>query len=270
MADENRLEASMRAVQADFARLWTSITRDGDRPRPLADQQLLLDQIRMALDRGSWRIEPAPAGFVAGTFAIEAIVYRSETTEILQLRHRDLGTLHALKTVPQAVAHATPLTERLRREADIGLSLRHPNLVETAILLRLDDGRPGILEAWHDRSLATAMDELPQPPIDIRAVTEQLLHGLAAVHAAGYVHCDISLTNIFLATTDVVKLGDFGISLKIGERHSDLGLRTAAARPLRHPNRTRVRPPLQLGTSTRSASSSKACSHIQALRPSRD
>lgn len=56
------------------------------------------------------------------------------------------------------------------------------------------------------------------PPVSERvlaAVAVQLLHGLRHLHAHGYLHRDIKLENVFVASSGAVVLGDLGLCKKI-------------------------------------------------------
>jgi len=157
--------------------------------------------------------------------------YQSETTLLLQLRHRDLGSLHALKTVPPGRRDDTVLLQRLCDEAEIGLALRHPCLVETSALLRLPDGRPGLLQPWFAHSLASIISAQPIVASQAMVILRRVLQALSAVHALGYVHCDVTPANILLSDGkfETARLGDLGIALQIGRKHAETGLRFAAS-----------------------------------------
>lgn len=215
-------------VAERFSDLWRSIRHDGTRERPAEEQSDLIDQVRNALDRKTSYFSEAKTEWIADSFAIEQIAYESETTLLLQLRHRDLGSFHALKTMPPALRDDTVLLQRLRKEAQIGLTLRHPCLVEISALLRLPDGRPGLLQPWFPKSLASARQITTQNAVTI---LRRVLEGLSALHAQGYVHCDVTPANILLENDDfeTARLGDLGIALKIGRKHTELGMTFAAS-----------------------------------------
>ncbi|MCZ9345245.1 protein kinase, partial [Streptomyces sp. TRM76130] len=61
----------------------------------------------------------------------------------------------------------------------------------------------------------------PLPPGYVCTLLDQLLSGLAAVHAEGVVHRDVKPANILLEATGTarprLRLGDFGIAMRLGE-----------------------------------------------------
>ncbi|MGP4668591.1 helix-turn-helix domain-containing protein [Agrobacterium pusense] len=154
-------ELAYPEIVARFSDLWRSIRHEGTRERSDQEQQDLINQIRNALDRKLPDMSGEKPDWIADSFAVNFTAYQSETTLLLQLRHRDLGSLHALKTVPPPRRDDTVSLQRLRDEAEIGLALRHPCLVETSALLRLPDGRPGLLQPWVSHSLASIISAQP-------------------------------------------------------------------------------------------------------------
>lgn len=224
-------EPAYSEVAARFSDLWRSIRHGGTRERSYQEQQDLINQIRNALDRKLPDISGEKPDWIADSFAVNVTAYQSETTLLLQLRHRDLGSLHALKTVPPARRDDTVLLQRLWDEAEIGLALRHPCIVETSALLRLPDGRPGLLQPWFAHSLASIISAQPIAASQAIVILRRVLQALSAVHAFGYVHCDVTPANILLSDGkfETARLGDFGIALQIGQKHAEQGLRFAAS-----------------------------------------
>ncbi len=187
---------------------------------------MLADQIRDALDRGEARLVKADSEIIANSFTLEALVHNGVATQVYRARHRDLGTLHAIKILRPAQA-GDPVTRGLfLREAEIGMALGHRNVARTQVLLRLSDGRPALVMEWLGQALA---DVLPRTPLSIPEVTSimtAIFEGLGAIHAAGFVHCDLSPANLRSAGDGFsdLKIADFGIALETGRRQGELDL----------------------------------------------
>ncbi|TWF50056.1 protein kinase domain-containing protein [Neorhizobium alkalisoli] len=231
------MSAGFDDIGQRFSALWNVLTKDGDALRPAEERALLVDQVRDALDRAEDRLSEKQATILANTFTLEERIYDGRIVEIHRARHRDLGTLHAIKLLKQEHADDPVAKRLLLREAGIGLGLRHPNLVTTQTLLRLADGRPALISEWCRNSLAEHLRLHSVSLTDIEAIMKSLLSGLSAMHDAGYVHCDVSPSNLlFYGDSPVsIKLSDLGIALEIGRRHADLDLSFAGQPDLAAP-----------------------------------
>jgi type VI secretion system protein ImpN len=242
------VEDGMDQLVAHFASLMECVRQCYGTPRPADQQRLLLNQLRNALDRAASGMDVAPTAsnsdFIAGTFAVDSLLYRGATSEVHKLRHRDLGSIHALKTLRTDQAALDSAASLLRREAEIGLSIRDPHLVETSALLRMPDGRPAILQPWSGDPLSSIVRQETLGECEIRAIMESLLLALISLHQKNYIHCDVTPANIFITHYAKInlRLGDFGIALKMGERHADLNLAAAYSSDYCAPEQTSGHP----------------------------
>lgn len=223
--------AGMDAIADRYAELWHTMRYDGDRLRDPSQTTLFLDRVRAALDRQSAMLDTgADAQVVANSFTVEAVAYESDRTQILKLRHRDLGTYHALKTSTHA--HDAIAAGLLLREAQLMSAMRHPNIVSAEVVLRLSDGRPALVMEWLGGSVADTLNDGPPIPDELLdGLARDMLSGLAAIHDAGMVHADISPRNLLLTVGGMptLKIADFGIALTRGETHVSLGLASAGS-----------------------------------------
>ncbi|MEO3999655.1 protein kinase [Mesorhizobium sp. CAU 1732] len=221
----------MDAIADRYAELWRSIRNDGDMPRDPSEAMLFLDRVRAALDRQSATLDArADARIVANSFIVEAVAHEGDRTQILKLRHRDLGTHHALKTPTQT--HDAVAAGLLLREARLMSAMRHPNIVSAEMVLRLSDGRPALVMEWMAGSVADILNgALSITGERLHGYARDMLSGLAAIHDAGMVHADISPRNLLLTAGDMptLKIADFGIALEHGETHASLGLASAGS-----------------------------------------
>ncbi|MGF9564591.1 serine/threonine-protein kinase [Neorhizobium sp. JUb45] len=222
-------EPGFAEIKKRFADLWQSLVQDGNVRRPDAERLLLTDRVRAALDRGESRLRDAPVEIIANSFAIEDRLHEAALTEIFRVRHRDLGTLHAIKTLRPDHADDPVARRMILQEAEIGLRLRHGNIIATQALLRLDDGRPTIVLEWCDSNLGDRLAETPASPDEIRTIMTRMLDGLSAIHEQGIVHCDLSPANILFGTQSLesLRIADFGIALQGAGTHRQLDLQFA-------------------------------------------
>ncbi|MFH8490056.1 serine/threonine-protein kinase [Streptomyces longisporoflavus] len=123
----------------------------------------------------------------------------------------------AAKVLQQSDAHA--LLRFVREQA---LRIDHPHVLAPASWAADDDKVLFTMALVAGGSLAHVIGDYgPLPPRLVCTLLDQLLSGLAAVHAEGVVHRDIKPANILLEATGTarphLRLSDFGISMRLGE-----------------------------------------------------
>ncbi|MBM7167198.1 serine/threonine protein kinase [Streptomyces sp. G44] len=123
----------------------------------------------------------------------------------------------AAKVLQQSDAHA--LLRFVREQA---LRIDHPHVLAPASWAADDDKVLFTMDLVAGGSLAQVIGDYgPLPPRFVCTLLDQLLSGLAAVHAEGVVHRDIKPANILLEATGSgrphLRLSDFGISMRKGE-----------------------------------------------------
>jgi tetratricopeptide (TPR) repeat protein len=130
----------------------------------------------------------------------------------------------ALKLVPEdrTAGDGSPVIEEGRLLARV----RHPNVLTVHGAERID-GRVGIwTELISGETLAAEVRRRgPFPPAEAAAIGLNLARALAAVHAAGVLHCDVKAENVLRDAQGRVVLGDFGIGAAVDD------VQTAVARP---------------------------------------
>jgi serine/threonine-protein kinase len=125
-----------------------------------------------------------------------------------------LGRRVALKRV-HADGESPRSTSRLRREALVGASLNHPNLVA---IYDVETGEDGdlviVMEYVAGQTLGDAIaGSGAMPPTFVLEVLEGLAAALDAIHARGIVHRDVKPANVLLGREGAIKLADLGIAV---------------------------------------------------------
>ncbi|WP_052372867.1 serine/threonine-protein kinase [Amycolatopsis taiwanensis] len=103
--------------------------------------------------------------------------------------------------------------KRLQTEARNAARLRHPHIVGVHDIFSEGEVTWLVMEYVEARSLAEIVRESGAlKPARAATIGWQVADALAAAHARGIVHCDVTPENILLAPGDVAKLTDFGVS----------------------------------------------------------
>jgi serine/threonine protein kinase len=123
----------------------------------------------------------------------------------------------AAKVLQQSDAHA--LLRFVREQA---LRIDHPHVLAPASWAADDDKVLFTMDLVAGGSLVHLVNDYgPLPPSFVCTLIDQLLAGLAAVHAEGVVHRDIKPANVLLEASGTgrprLRLSDFGIAMRLGE-----------------------------------------------------
>jgi serine/threonine protein kinase len=176
-------------------------------------------QVRTAEAHSSPLCDPGDGlvpGQLAGPWQIERELGRGGMGTVYAVTHTEIGKTAALKVVHRKV---TSPSDRMMVEAKVVNRVGHPNIVDIFEVGHLPDGRPYlVMEKLEGQPLSHRADDGKLLPDQVIAILLQVCDALIAAHAAGIVHRDLKLDNVFLVdnpddlTTPRVKLLDWGIA----------------------------------------------------------
>ena len=132
---------------------------------------------------------------------------------VYSAEHVSLGHRIAVKLLRGAAAADASETARLRREAQVQVSIEHPNVIRTLDLDQTPDGSIYVvMELLHGISLAERLREGPVPTPQAVYIFIRMCRALDAAHRMGVIHRDLKPGNVFLCFDGSVKVLDFGMS----------------------------------------------------------
>jgi serine/threonine protein kinase len=158
-------------------------------------------------------------GVKAGPWIVERELGRGGMGAVYAVVHETIGKRAALKLIHQRLLASDFNSERMLLEARVVNQIGHPNIVDVFEIGKLADGRPYIvMERLAGQSLSDTVDDGKLLPHVVIAILLQVCDALIAAHAAGVVHRDLKLDNVFLVdnpddpATPKIKLLDWGIA----------------------------------------------------------
>ena len=125
------------------------------------------------------------------------------------------GTQVAIKVVHPHLLGEEQFFERFQREAEVGLSIHHDNVVKTFESSSAVAGGDTVhylaMEFVQGQTLRELLEEMGRVPEDLcRHIGREVSKALVAVHSVGVVHRDIKPENILITGEQVVKVMDLG------------------------------------------------------------
>jgi serine/threonine protein kinase len=160
-------------------------------------------------------------GAKAGPWVIESELGRGGMGAVYAVTHEEIGKRAALKIMHRALVSAAA-GERILTEARVVNRVAHANIVDIFETGTLEDGRLYIvMERLDGRPLGAVAMEGKLRADQVIAILLQICDALIAAHAAGVVHRDLKLDNVFLIenpdepSNPRVKVLDWGIAKEV-------------------------------------------------------
>ncbi|RAL06594.1 putative serine/threonine protein kinase [Aspergillus homomorphus CBS 101889] len=144
------------------------------------------------LGRGAWA-------------SVQAVYHRGPASQEI--------VVYAVKTFfvkPRISAQC--LTRAIHHEANIGLQLDHPHVLQT-FALGLLDGQLACLMEFCGHGDIFDLIWPPRPEQARLCLVKQLLLGMSYMHSKGIAHCDIKPENMLLGGDGLLKIADFGYAV---------------------------------------------------------
>jgi len=161
-----------------------------------------------------------PVGTVIdGSYRIDGVLGEGGFGVVYRCTELELDRAVAVKML-----HPGPVADRdLKRFTSEGrslASLNHPNVVHIYRLGNTADGPYIAMELVRGRTLREVVERDRPPAARVVDVVRQVASGLAAIHALGMLHRDLSPNNIMVLDDGTAKILDLGLAKTLGAMSS--------------------------------------------------
>jgi eukaryotic-like serine/threonine-protein kinase len=173
----------------------------------------------MSVAVGPGRFQPGE--LIAGRFAIVRFIARGGMGEVFEAKDQFLqDTRVALKIIRAEIAADAAASARFQQEVVLARKVVHSNLCPIYEIFHCDQPAPPFLflsmRLLHGQTLHARLEEVGKLEADEAwNVCNQLLAGVAALHAGGVIHRDLKPNNVMLDTGSSgphVSIIDFGLA----------------------------------------------------------
>ncbi|MFF2347881.1 Stk1 family PASTA domain-containing Ser/Thr kinase [Pseudarthrobacter sp. NPDC058119] len=157
--------------------------------------------------------DPVVGTLVDNRYAVTSRLARGGMSTVYLAVDQRLDREVALKVLHPHLAADENFLGRLGREAKAAARLSHPHVVGV-----LDQGNDGntaylVMEYIKGHTLRDVLKERGAlTPRLALALIDPVVEGLAAAHAAGFIHRDVKPENVLIADDGRIKIGDFGLA----------------------------------------------------------
>jgi len=139
--------------------------------------------------------------------------------EVYRADDLKLGQVVALKFLPVALSRDVRWLERFHREVRIARAISHPHVCRVYDIGEAAGQHFLSMEFVAGEDLASLLRQIGRlPRKKALAISFQLCAGLAVIHGRGIVHRDLKPANLMLDDEGSVRITDFGLASRIGER----------------------------------------------------
>ncbi|WP_437840551.1 serine/threonine-protein kinase [Sorangium sp. So ce1153] len=183
----------------------------------------------------------SPGTVLGGDFRIVRPLSQGGMGAVLVAEQISTGKPRAVKLMHAQLAQDPRFRERFEQEARVGARIESDHVVEV-VAAGVD---PATQTPWLAMELLEGADlsavvaqRGPLPPDEVRELTGQLCHALAAAHRAGVVHRDLKPENVFIARPRQqnvrfkVKVLDFGVAKVVAETRASSLMTASVGTPL--------------------------------------
>lgn len=172
---------------------------------------------------------PKPGEAIGENYEVVRVLGRTESSNVLLVRHKGVDRLFAMKLLPQELARDKARVARFQDEARATSMIGHENIVFVTDFGRSNRfGLYFVMEYLDGETLAALLDRDTKLSVKTAlAVAVSIGSALAAVHELGIVHRDVRPENIMSHQGDGEpnwKLFDFGLSTQVVKREEAFSL----------------------------------------------
>jgi hypothetical protein len=156
-------------------------------------------------------------GDTVDRYVVEGLIGSGGLAQVYRVRHRQLGTVHALKVM---AVGGRKLAARLVQEGQIQSRLSHPGLVRVSDVVEHDGRAALLMELVEGESLEARLVREGALPVGLAMdLFVQVTAAVAVAHQAEVLHRDLKPPNILLSGSPeapIAKITDFGIARSLG------------------------------------------------------
>jgi serine/threonine protein kinase len=152
-----------------------------------------------------------------GGYKLRSLLQTGQVSQVFEVVEPHSNRHFAMKVLLPEAAEKADVRSNLFHEADVGIKLRHENVIHILKVSRDPHSPHFIMEYFPSGSMRTRLmgKDFAFIKEHARGIFKQAATGLAYMHASGWVHCDVKPDNMLVNAAGQLKWIDFAISRRI-------------------------------------------------------
>jgi predicted Ser/Thr protein kinase len=160
-----------------------------------------------------------PGHMFASRFRVVSLLGRGAMGEVYRAEDLKLGQPVALKLLSAPARRSGASLARFAGEVRLARAIAHPNVCRVFDIGEADGWHYLSMEYVDGETLASMRQRIGRLPIEKALdVARQLCAGIGAAHAHGVLHRDLKPSNIMLDGRGRIRVMDFGLAMRTGDR----------------------------------------------------
>lgn len=149
-----------------------------------------------------------------GGYKLRSLLQTGQVSQVFEVVEPHSNRHFAMKVLLPEAAEKKDVRTNLFHEAEVGIKLRHENVIHILKISRDKTSPHFIMEYFPSGSMRTRLMQKDFTFIKENAmkIFKQAATGLAYMHASGWVHCDVKPDNMLVNASGQLKWIDFAIS----------------------------------------------------------
>lgn len=167
--------------------------------------------------------EHAPS-YLETHFDILDLIGRGSFSDVFRVRKKGQMTTFALKRSRMPFSGFVDRQRRLEEVLNLWLAANHPHCIQIYSAWEQQGYLHILMELCDNGSLRDVIDYMAQSQArfteyQVWQILHQIASGVQNIHLVDIVHLDIKPANILINAQGVLKIGDFGLSMRVGTIH---------------------------------------------------
>jgi len=149
-----------------------------------------------------------------GGYKLRSLLQTGQVSQVFEVVEPTSNRHFAMKILLPEAAEKSDVRTNLFHEAEVGIKLRHENVIHILKISRDVHSPHFIMEYFPSGSMRTRLMQKDFTFIKEHAmkVFKQATTAMAYMHASGWVHCDVKPDNMLVNASGQLKMIDFAIS----------------------------------------------------------